>query len=231
MKTIGIIGGLGPASTLKYYEWLNEGVREAGRGHHSARIILSSLDGADIAAFRKAGDDPGEGSFFAVEARRLERAGADFLIIASNTSHKNAEAITAAVSIPLLHLAEVTADKVADAGIKKVSLLGTAYTMEQDFYKTKLISAGIDVIVPEDDDRAFMTQAIYDELVKSIVRDEVKERFRTIITTQQEQGAQGVILGCTELTLLGLDDSADLPLFDTARLHVRAALDYALADD
>lgn len=228
MKTIGIIGGLGPPSTVKYYEWLTEGVQKALGGQNTAKIILTSLNGEDVKNFRLSGDKDGEGDFYAKEAERLEQAGADFILIASNTSHKNAPAIEKAISIPLLHLADATAAYVRSKGIKKVGLLGTAPTMEENFYKSQLTAQGLEVIIPESNDRAFISSSIYNELVKNIVRPEVNEAFINIIAKLEDAGAEGIILGCTELTLLDLD-SVTLPLFDTVKVHVEAALKEALA--
>lgn len=228
MKTIGIIGGLGPPSTVKYYEWLTDGVQQALGGQNTARIILTSLNGEDVKNFRISGDKDGEGAFYAREAQRLEQAGADFILIASNTSHKNAPAIEQAVSIPLLHLADATASYVRSKGIKKVGLLGTAPTMEEDFYKSRLTAQGLEVLIPEADDRAFISASIYNEMVKNIVRPEVNAAFIDIIGKLQAAGTEGVILGCTELTLLDLA-SIKLPLFDTVKIHVEAALKEALA--
>lgn len=229
MKTIGIIGGLGPPSTVKYYEWLNEGAQKALGGNTSARIILTSVNGEDIKAFRLSGDKEAEGAFYAREAKRLEQAGADFILIASNTSHKNAPYIEKAVSVPLLHLAKATAQEVLAKGIKKVALLGTAPTMEEDFYKSHLTSQGIEVIIPAAEDRAFINKAIYDELVKGIVRPEINAGFLEIAHKLLQKKAEGIILGCTELTLLDLS-SVPLPLLDTVKIHVAAALKAALED-
>jgi len=228
MKTIGIIGGLGPPSTVKYYEWLNEGVQKALGGNHSAKIILTSLDGEDVKKFRLSGDATGEGQFYAQEAKKLEQAGAHFILIASNTSHKNVPAIEKAVSIPVLHLADATAARVKSAGIKKIGLLGTAPTMEEDFYKSRLTAAGLDVIIPDEQERRYINNVIYNELVKNIINTTVNAEFTKIAQRLQAAGAQGIILGCTELTLLSLPE-VKAPLFDTTKIHVEAALEYALA--
>ena len=228
MKTIGIIGGLGPASTVKYYEWLTAGVNARLGGNHSARIIMTSVNGEDVKARRLSGDPAAEGAFFAAEAKRLETAGADFILITSNTSHKNAPAVEAAVSIPLLHLAEATAARVVAAGIKKIGLLGTIYTMEEDFYISRLQKHGLDVIVPEAADRAWISETIYGPLTRGIVTPETKATFAEIIARLAEQGVGGVILGCTELTLLSLPGSP-VPLFDTTKIHVEEALNFALS--
>ena len=227
LKTIGIIGGLGPPSTVKYYEWLNDAVQEKFGGSYSPRILLNSLNGNDIKEFRISGDAEAEGTFYAQEAKRLEEAGADFIIIASNTSHKNAPYIEKAISIPLLHLADAVSAHTLKQGIKKVALLGTRPTMERDFYKLRLIEAGLEVIIPDADDRIFMNDTIYNELIKNIVRPEVNERYSDIIKKLEKEGAEAAILGCTELTLLTLS-GIGIPLFDTVRIHVDATFELSI---
>jgi aspartate racemase len=227
MKTIGIIGGLGPPSTVKYYEGLVYGANRLLGGQNAARIILSSVNGEDVRRLRQEGDAAAEGAFYAREAQRLERAGADFLLIASNTSHKNAPYVEAAVSIPLLHLADATANAVTAGGSRRVGLIATALTMEEDFYKSRLIAAGLAVLIPEADDRALINRAIYDELVLNRVLAETNAAFLRVIADLKTQGAEAVILGCTELTLLDLK-TAPLPLFDTVQIHIDAALRHAL---
>ena len=229
MKTIGIIGGLGPPSTVKYYEWLNQGINQRLGGAHTARIILTSVDGADVVALRQKQDPVAEGEFYAAEARKLERAGADLILIASNTSHKNAPAVEAAVGIPLLHLADATARAIRRQGARRVALLGTQLTMEADFYRSRLMGADLEVIIPVEADRRWISETIYSELVKGVVRPEVSERFRKIIGELAQQKIDGVILGCTELTLLDLNEVKP-PLFDTTRIHVEAAIEYALGE-
>ena len=229
MKTIGIIGGLGPHSTLKYYAGLTQGVQNRLGGANSAKIILSSVNGEEIKNFRFAKDKNAEGNFFAKEAQKLQQAGADFISIASNTSHKNAPFIEAAVSIPLIHLADTTADAIVDQKISTVALVGTILTMEQDFYKNRLIKKGLKVIVPKTDTRHKISNEIYQHLVRGSVRPNAPDYFLDVITDLKNQGAEAVILGCTELTLLNIQDKADLPLFDTTQIHVNAALDLALA--
>ena len=227
MKTIGIIGGLGPPSTVKYYEWLNQGMSQRLGEGQSARILLSSVNMADVTALRERGDPIAEGEFYAAEAKKLERAGADFILIASNTSHKNAPAVEAAVRIPLLHLADATAKAIRARGARRVALLGTILTMETDFYQSRLRAAGLEVLIPEAEDRKWISETIYTELVRGVVRSEVSARFRSIIDQLEKRGIEGVILGCTELTLLDLEGVAT-PLFDTTRIHVDAAIELAL---
>ena len=231
MKTIGIIGGLGPPSTLKYYEWLSEGARHRTRGaSHGARVIINALDGGEVWAFRQSGDQEAEGQFFANEALRLERAGADCLLIASNTSHKNVPWIESAVSIPLIHLAKATAQAAQDAGHVRVALLGTPTTLEGTFYSGVLRNSGLEVVIPNDADRVYMGDAIYNRLVHGIVTEEDVSRFAEIaIGLIQSYQAQSVVLGCTELTLLGLPEKLNIPCHDTCRIHVNAALNFALS--
>lgn len=230
MKTVGIIGGIGPPSTVKYYEGLTQGVQKALGGSATAKVILTSLNGEDIKQFRLAGDVAGEGAFYAAEALRLEQAGADFILIASNTSHKNVPYVESAITVPLLHLADATAQAVVVQGVEKVALLGTIPTMEQDFYKTRLAAQGLEVMMPDVDDRHFINDTIYTEMVKGIVRPEINAGFVRIINKLKDAGADGVILGCTELTLLDLAD-IDLPVFDTVKIHIEAALKEILSDD
>jgi aspartate racemase len=228
MKTIGIIGGLGPPSTVKYYEWLNAGVQARLGGHNAARIILTSVNGADVGAFRVSGDTVAEEEFYAREARRLQDAGADFILIASNTSHKNAPAVQAAVSVPLLHLADATAAHIVRSGYRRVALLGTAPTMEEDFYKSRLIAAGLDIVVPDAAERTAISRTIYGEMVRGIVTADTNAMFaRVIRRLVAEEKVEGIILGCTELTLLDLS-GIDVPLFDTVKIHVAAAIDFAM---
>ncbi len=229
MKTIGIIGGLGPASTVEYYQWLNEGVNKALGGNNAAQIIISSVNGENIGKFRRTNDPEGEGKFFATEAKRLEQAGADFILIASNTSHKNAPYAQKAVSIPLIHLADATVEHVLSQGVKDVGFLGTSTTIDGDFYLPKFKDADINIIKPDDDAKAFMDDVIYGDLTKGIVKYEANAEFINVIGRLKDAGAKAIILGCTELTLLDLD-SVDLPIFDTVKIHVDKALKLALED-
>lgn len=229
MKTIGIIGGIGVPSTVKYYEWLNDGVKAALGAEHSVKLVITSVNGEEIKNFRIAGDVAGEGAFFANEAKRLEAAGADFILIGSNTSHRNAHFVEEATNIPLLHLAGATAEAVLAKGIKKIAFIGTSTAMEEDFYKDRLIKAGLDVMIPEKDDRDYISHEIYNYLIQNTVRPEAVERFTRILSDLRDNGAEGAILGCTELTLLNLQSTDDFPLFDTVQIHVAAALKQALA--
>lgn len=228
MKTIGIIGGLGPPSTIEYYKGLTEGSQQRLGGNNAVKIILTSVNGEDIKGFRLSGDSQAEGAFYANEAKRLEQAGADFILIASNTSHRNAAFVESAVSIPLLHLAKITAGHIHALGIKKIGLLGTAPTMEEDFYKAHFTARGLDVLVPDPQDRTHLSALIYNELTQHRLSPAINDAFVTVAKKLQQQGAEGIILGCTELTLLDFS-SLTVPLFDTVKIHIAAALDEALS--
>jgi aspartate racemase len=230
MKTVGIIGGLSPESTVKYYHWLNAGVREQLGGHHGARVILSSVDFADFVALKQKGDWKTQGELLAHEAARLEKAGADFIILATNTMHKLTEQIEAAITVPFLHIADATGHRILANQHNKVGLLGTCYTMEEDFYCGRLEKMGIEVVIPNKEERSLVNTIIYDELTKGIITDKARQAYKGVITSLKSQGAQGVILGCTEQTLLiGPQDSC-LPIYDTTHIHVRAALHMSLEE-
>ena len=225
MKKIGIIGGLSPESTMKYYQWLNDGVR-ARLGHgHSAQILLSSVDFGHFVALKRQGDWQTQSKILCEEAQALVRAGADFIILATNTMHKVADDIERVLEIPFLHIADMTASAILKSGINTVGLLGTAYTMEQDFYKNRLINSGIKVVIPPEDDRKIINDIIYDELCAGHIHDMAKEHYDRIVGNLRRAGAQGVILGCTELTLLAPKGGDGFPLFDTTKIHVEGALD------
>lgn len=230
MKTIGLLGGMSWESSALYYQLINELVRDELGGLHSAKIVMASVDFAEIEELQRAGNWDRAGELLAREAARLEAVGADFLVICTNTMHKVAPAIEAATGIPLVHLADATAEVVAAAGIRTVGLLGTAFTMEQDFYRERLEHHGLEVLVPDAPQRAVVHRVIYDELVLGVVNESSRQRYREIIASLVDRGAQGVILGCTEIELLvGADDSA-VPVFPTTRIHTEAAVRAALAD-
>lgn len=231
MQTIGLLGGMSWESTIPYYRIINETVREALGGLHSARIVLHSVDFHDVERLQDAGDWVQAGQVLADAARSVEAAGADFLVICTNTMHKVAPAIVRAVAIPLLHVADPTADAVAKAGISNIGLLGTRFTMEQDFYRHRLALHGIDAIVPDDDERACIHRVIYDELCRGIVRDDSRARYRSIIAHLVARGAQGIVLGCTEIAMLVGASDAAVPVYDTTRLHAQAAAARALSGD
>lgn len=230
MKVIGLIGGMSWESTVPYYRLINEGVKARLGGLHSAKIVLYSVDFAEIERLQHSGEWDEAGALLADAARALERAGADFVVLCTNTMHKVAPAIEAAVAIPLLHIADPTAAAIHQAGLSCVGLLGTRFTMEQDFYRARLTDRhGIDVVIPDDDDRALVHRVIYEELCLGRVEEASRLAYRDVIQRLVAQGAQGVILGCTEISMLvGVEDAA-VPLFDTTGLHAAAAVQVALA--
>ena len=228
-RVLGLIGGMSWESSGLYYTLINQAVARELGGLHSARCILSSVDFAEIEALQVAGDWATAGSVLAEVARGLQAAGADLLVLCTNTMHKVADAIEAAVDIPLLHLADCTADAVRAAGLTTVGLLGTAFTMEQAFYRDRLAGHGLSVLVPDESDRAEVHRVIYDELCRGIVDPASRRRFQEIIGRLAAAGAQGVILGCTEIELLIGPEDVDLPVFPTTRLHAEAAVAAALA--
>ena len=230
MKTIGLLGGMSWESTLPYYRHINEAVRERLGGLHSARLVLYSLDFHEIEALQRQGDWAAAGTLLADAARRLESAGADFLLLCTNTMHKVADAIEAASALPLLHIADPTAAAIQAAGLQRVGLLGTRFTMEQPFYRQRLEDRhGIQVLVPDEPDRAEVHRVIYEELCRGVVSDASWHAYRQVITRLVARGAQAVILGCTEIGLLVRADDAEVPLFDTCVLHAQAAAERALS--
>ncbi|MCM3300841.1 aspartate/glutamate racemase family protein [Streptomyces sp. R17] len=229
MKTIGLIGGMSWESTAEYYRILNECTRDRLGGLHSARCVIYSVDFAEIEQLQVQGRWPEAGAILAEAARSLEAAGADLLLICTNTMHKVADMVGAAVSVPLLHLADATADAVRASGLRRVGLLGTAFTMEQDFYRGRLEQAGLDVRVPDEDGRALVHRVIYEELCLGVVRDDSRAAYQEVIKELVAQGAEGVILGCTEIELLIGPQDSPVPVFPTARLHAEAAVADALA--
>jgi aspartate racemase len=230
MKTIGLIGGMSWESTVPYYRLINETAKQRLGGLHSAKAIIYSVDFHEIERLQHSGDWDAAGMLLADAARSLESAGADFLVLCTNTMHKVAPAIEAAVRIPLFHIADPTAEEIRRAGFSKVGLLGTRFTMEQAFYRDRLRERhGLDVLVPDQEDRDIVHRVIYDELCLGTIRPESRAEFRRIITGLVERGAQAVILGCTEISLLvGQQDSA-VPLFDTTSIHARKAAEFALS--
>ncbi len=229
MQVIGLLGGMSWESTIEYYRILNQEVRRRLGGQHSARILLSSVDFDEIERLQQAGEWDRAGQLLASEARRLERAGADLLLLCTNTMHRVAPAIEAAVAIPLLHIADATAMRVLDAGIRRVGLLGTRFTMEGDFYRERLAEHGLEVLVPEAAERDLVNRVIYEELCHGIIRDASRRAYREIIAALANRGARGVILGCTEIGLLIKPEHSPLPVFDTARIHAEEGLERAMA--
>lgn len=223
MKTIGLIGGMSAESTVTYYKVINSVVNQKLGGFHSAKCLLYSVDFDEIERCQMSGEWEKSGEILADAARRLQKGGADFLVLCTNTMHKVAHAIQSAVNIPFLHIAEATARRVKDAGIGKVCLLGTAFTMEEGFYKDVLARNGIDVIVPDADDRKTVNSVIYDELCHGVIKDESRAKFVGIINKAAAHGARGAILGCTEIGLLVGNGDIALPVFDTALIHAEEA--------
>jgi aspartate racemase len=229
VKTVGLIGGLSWESSAEYYRILNEGVRDRLGPTASARCLMWSFNFSEIEHLQHDGRWAELTQLMTDAARRLESAGADVLLICSNTMHRMAAETAAAVSIPLLHIADPTAEAIRAGGLGRVGLLGTAFTMEQDFYKGRLAGThGLEVLTPEADDRAVVHRIIYEELVAGIVRPESREAYREIIGRLVARGAQAIILGCTEIMLLVRPEDSAAPLFDTTALHARAAVEFAL---
>jgi aspartate racemase len=228
MRTIGMLGGMSWESTAEYYRLANELVSERLGGVHSARILLDSVDFADIERLQVSGQWERAGEVLAARARALELAGADLLLLCTNTMHRVIAAIEQAVSIPVLHIVDATAATVRAAGLKRVGLLGTAFTMEQPFYRDRLADGGIDAVVPGPHDRAAVHRIIYEELVRGIVSEESRSVYRGIIGRLTAEGAEGIILGCTEIELLITAADSAVPVFPTTRIHVQAAVAHAL---
>lgn len=229
MKTIGLIGGLSWESSVAYYRLINEGVRERLGGLHSADCLMYSFDFAEIEHLQAAGDWETATERMVAAGQQLERGGAQGLLICSNTMHRMADDVAAAVNIPLLHIADATAQAIKAQRIAKIGLLGTRYTMEQDFYKGRLVDKfGLDVCIPAEPGRSTVHDIIYDELVIGKVLDASREAYQRVIADLVAQGAQGVILGCTEIELLIQQQHAPVPVFPTTTLHARAAVDWAL---
>lgn len=229
MKTIGLIGGMSWESTVPYYRIINETVREKLGGFHSAKLVLYSVDFHEIEQLQSSGAWEESGRVLARAAHALEAAGADFLVLCTNTMHKVADAIDRAVNIPLLHITDPTGQEIKKAGLQKVGLLGTRFTMEQEFYRGRLRDHHhLNVLIPDDADRGFVHRVIYEELVQGVVRDQSRGEFRRVIQRLVDQGAQGVILGCTEISMLVRQSDSPVPLFDTTSLHARKAAEWAL---
>lgn len=230
MRTIGIIGGMSWESSAEYYRIMNETVRDRLGGTHSARCLMWSFDFHTIEALQEAGDWDGAAAEMVDAARRLEAGGADLLVIATNTMHRLAPQIEAAVGLPLLHIADPTAAAIAVERSSTIGLLGTRYTMEQDFYRGRLERRHhLEVLIPDEPDRTMVHDVIYDELVLGVVSAESRARYVAAIDVLVERGAQGVILGCTEIELLVGADDVSVPVYPTTALHARAAVDWALA--
>lgn len=228
MKMIGLIGGMSWESTALYYRIINQQVKQQLGGLHSARSLMYSVDFHDIEQLQVAGEWTQAGEMLAEAARSLKQGGADFIVLCTNTMHKVAPQITEAVDIPLLHIADATAARIHQAGVKRVGLLATAFTMEQDFYKGRLAQSGIEVLVPDAVGRKTVHDIIYQELCLGIINEASRAKYRDIITQLVAQGAEAIILGCTEITLLVNEQDASVPLFDTTLIHAQDAVQLAL---
>jgi aspartate racemase len=228
MNRIGLIGGMSWESSALYYQRLNEGIAVRLGGLHSAECILYSVDFAEIEAMQSSGRWADAAARLARAARSLEAAGVDFVLLCTNTMHKVYDEVQAAVTIPVLHLADATAAAVLSAGLTRVGLLGTAFTMEEAFYRDRLEKHGLTVRVPDEPDRQLVHQVIYDELCQGIVRPQSRAAYREIIGRLVDEGVQGVILGCTEIELLIAQPDSPVPVFPTTQIHVDAAIDRAL---
>ena len=223
MKTLGLLGGMSWESTVTYYQIINETVKEELGGLHSAKILLCSVDFAEIEEYQAKGEWEKSAEVLSDAAVTLQQAGADYIVICTNTMHKVAPQIQSRISIPLIHIADATADALENAGVKTVALLGTKYTMTQDFYKNKLTDRGIRVIVPDEPDIETVNRVIYDELCRGIISPDSRHAYTEIIGKPKANGARGVILGCTEIGLLIHQEDSPLPVFDTTVIHARKA--------
>lgn len=229
MKTIGMLGGMSWESTQTYYQEINEGIKATLGGLHSAEILLHSVNFDSIAKLQRVGDWQATADILTNAAQNLEKSGADCLLICTNTMHKIAPEVQASIQIPLLHIADATAEQLISAGIKQVGLLGTAFTMEQDFYKSRLQDKyGLEVITPNAADRKMVHDIIFNELCVGQIKETSKVEYLRIMDELVAQGAEGVILGCTEIGLLVQQADTNIPLFDTTKAHAQAAVDYAL---
>jgi aspartate racemase len=228
MKTMGLIGGMSWESTVSYYQIVNQVIKKELGGLHSAKLLLYSVDFQEIADYQEKGEWEKSGDVLAKAALNLENAGADFIVICTNTMHKVAPEIVARINIPLIHIAEATAETLIETGIHKVALLGTKYTMKEDFYKNKIEDAGIKVLIPEEEDINIINATIYEELCLGIISEKSKSEFLRIIAGLKKQGAEGVILGCTEIGLLIKSEDTDLPVFDTTYIHALKAALYSI---
>ncbi|SFN07391.1 aspartate/glutamate racemase family protein [Marinobacter pelagius] len=229
MKTIGLLGGMSWESTQTYYRLLNEGVKARLGGLHSAKLILYSVDFAEIEALQHQGNWAETARILSQAARALEQAGADFLVIGTNTMHKVAPEIEQAIGIPLLHIADATAGVLKRDGVSSVGLLGTRFTMEQDFYRARLEQSGIGVIVPNESERELIHRVIYEELCQGAINQESKQAYLEIVASLADRGAEAVILGCTEIGLLIQQEDTPVALYDTTEIHAAQAIEKALA--
>ena len=228
MKTIGMIGGTGWPSTLEYYRIINQETNKRLGGLNSAKIILSSFNYAEIDKLNKVEDHGGVFKLVLEASHNLKNASADFLILCANTLHQYVDDLEKDIGLKIVHIADATAEEIKRKGLSKIGLLGTRFTMEMDFYKKKLGDASIDTVVPEKPEREFIHSAIMDELLKEILKAETRERFLNIINDLERGGAEGIVLGCTEIPMLIKQEDVHLPIFNTLEIHAKAAVDFAL---
>lgn len=232
MKTLGLIGGMSWESTVPYYRMINEHVKQQLGGLHSAKLFLYSVDFYEIEQLQMAGDWQQAGEILGNAAHSLARAGAEVIVVCTNTMHKVAGDIERIGGLPLLHIADATAEKIKGQGLRKIGLLGTRFTMEQDFYRGRLQDKHqIDVVTPDEADRVIVHRIIYEELCLGIIKDASRDEYRRIIAKLEQQGVEGIILGCTEITLLVGAEDANVPVFDTTAIHALAAAEFALKQD
>ncbi|GAA0604702.1 aspartate/glutamate racemase family protein [Kutzneria viridogrisea] len=228
MKTIGLLGGMSWESSAEYYRLLNEEVRRRLGGHHCARSVLLTVDFAEVEAMQRAGAWQEAGELLAAAASSVQRAGADLVLLCTNTMHKVAAQIEAAVSVPFLHIVDSTAARITAAGFDRVGLLATGYTMEQDFYRERMSAHGVQLVLPDRADRQLVHEVIFTELTQGVVEERSRQEYRRIMAALAGNGAQGVILGCTEITLLVGAADCPVPVFDSTRIHVEHAVELAL---
>lgn len=229
MKTIGLIGGMSWESTVTYYQIINETIKNKLGGFHSAKVLLYSVDFAEIEECQAKGEWNKSADILSAAAIGLEKAGADFILICTNTMHKVAPLIEGRISIPIIHIADATADALIDNGVKKVALLGTKYTMTQDFYKERLYQRNIDVLIPDENEIEVVNNIIYNELCKGKILESSKDKYIEIIKKLKNKGAEAVILGCTEIGLLIKQQNSPLPVFDTTIIHATKACELAIS--
>jgi len=229
MKTIGLLGGMTWESTELYHRWINQGIKQYLGELNSAKLVMVSVNFQEIEALQHRGDWDEAGRVLAQAARQVESAGADFLLICTNTMHKVAEQVEAAIQIPLLHLADITAERIIESKMRTVGLLGTKFTMQQEFYKGRLEKFGLTVIVPNEEDQEAVHRIIYQELALGIVKDQSRNEYLRIVEAMRKQGVEGVIEGCTEIVMLLQQKHTDIPLFDTTAIHAEAAVSYSIS--
>lgn len=228
MKTIGLIGGMSWESTVDYYRIINQVVKRELGGLHSAKCILYSVDFQEIEKYQYAGEWDKSAQVLSYAAKSLEKAGAEFLVICTNTMHKVVPDIEKSVRIPILHIAQLTADELKKSGISRIGLLGTKFTMEQDFYKEKLLANGIEVLIPGEADRHIVNRVIYEELCLGVINEQSKKSYLDIVDKLSERGAEGIILGCTEIGMLIKQADTNVTLFDTTKIHAEKVALFSL---